>query len=63
MSDRHYISLYFDNAEQKRAFRLEAASRGMSMAELAKKIVLDALFLDRVSDEEDERANNRALAA
>ena len=63
MSDRHYISLYFDNAEQKQAFRLEAARRGVSMAELAKQIVFDALFLHELSDSEGVQPINRAKLA
>lgn len=58
MAERHYISIYFDSEEQKKAFRSRAADAGISMAELAKRTVIEVhnlpLFLDGVSENMDK---------
>lgn len=53
MAARNQVTIYFDNPEQLKRLRMKAAARGMSMAELGKRTLVQALdlplFLEQVS--------------
>lgn len=52
---RFEVPVYFDTEDEKEAFRQEAASRGLSMSELGKRVLLEKVvssstfFLKRVN--------------
>lgn len=46
MSERYPVTIYFDSDEQRRRFRMAAASRGVSASELGKEHLVRTLALD-----------------